>query len=91
MAKLLHEVWRCGGAFPGLTMCLAGPMGDQARSMLQPDTRLLQVFVAGSYFEACTIYHRIVGFGLYHSDWEALDSQPYPEEWAAIQRADGAA
>jgi hypothetical protein len=60
-------------------------MGDQARAMLEPGAYLLQVFMAGSQFEAGTIRNRILGFEPYRSEWEALDSQPYPEEWATLQ------
>jgi hypothetical protein len=60
-------------------------MGDQARAMLEPSAYLLQVFMAGSQFEAGSIRNRILGFEPYRSEWEDLDSQPYAEEWAAIQ------
>jgi hypothetical protein len=36
-------------------------MGDQARAMLEPGAYLLQVFMAGSQFEAGTIRNRILG------------------------------
>jgi hypothetical protein len=85
MARLLHEIWRYDGAYSGITACLAGPMGDQARSMLEPGAYLLQVYTAGSQFEASTIRNRILGFEPYRSDWQEIDSQPYPDEWAAIQ------
>jgi hypothetical protein len=85
LALLLHEIWREDGACTGITCCLAGPMGDQARAMLEPVAYLLQVFMAGSQFEAGTIRNRILGFEPYRSEWEELDSEPYPEEWAAIQ------
>jgi hypothetical protein len=85
MALLRHEIWREDGACTGITCCLAGPMGDQARAMLEPGAYLLQLFMAGSQFEAGTIRNRILGIEPYRSEWEALDSQPYPEEWAALQ------
>jgi hypothetical protein len=60
-------------------------MGDQARAMLEPGAYMLQVFMAGSPFEAGTIRNRILGFEPYRSEWEELDSQSYPEEWAVVQ------
>jgi hypothetical protein len=55
LALLLHEIWREDGGCTGITCCLAGPMGDQARAMLEPGAYLLQVFMAHSRFEAGTI------------------------------------
>jgi hypothetical protein len=87
MAKLIHEIWReDDGKCIGLTGCLAGPMGDQARSMLLPGATLIHVYEAGSMFEAGVIRYRLLDFGTYHSEWEELDSQPYPEAWAEIQK-----
>jgi hypothetical protein len=87
MATLIHEIWReDDGTCIGLMGCLAGPMGDQARSMMLPGATLIHVYEAGSIFEAGVIRYRLLDFGTYHSEWEALDSQPYPEEWADIQR-----
>jgi hypothetical protein len=87
MVKLLHEIWReDNGTCIGLMGCLAGPMGDQARSMLSPGATLLHVYEAGSIFEQGVIRYRLLDFGTYHSEWEELDSQPYSDEWARIQR-----
>jgi hypothetical protein len=88
MTKLLHEIWRAdGGACTAITCCLAGPMGDQARAMLEPGAYLLQVFWAASQCEASTIRNKILGFEPYQSEWEEIDSQPYSEEWATIQNS----
>jgi hypothetical protein len=86
MTKLVHEIWReQDGTCIGFTGCLAGPMGDQARSMLRADATLIHVYEAGSSFEASVIHYRLLDFGIYHSEWEELDSVPYPAEWANIQ------
>jgi hypothetical protein len=89
MAVLIHELWRENdenGNRIGYTGCLAGPMGDQARSMLGPGATLVKVYAAGSIIEAGTIKNEFLGFGAYTTPWPDLDSQPYPEEWAEIQR-----
>jgi hypothetical protein len=31
---------------------------------------------------------RLLDFGTYHTEWEELDSQPYPDAWAEMQRGD---
>lgn len=85
MAKLLHEIWRADGT--AITCCLAGPMGDEARAMLEPGSTLLQVFWAESSFEAGTIRNKILGFEPYRSAWEEIDSKPYPDDWLRLQNA----
>jgi hypothetical protein len=88
MAKLIHEIWReDDGKCIGLTGCLAGPMGDQARSLLAPGATLIYVYEAGSTFEAGVIRNQLLGFEPYRSAWEDLDSEPYSDEWAKIQSA----
>jgi hypothetical protein len=88
MTNLIHEMWReDDGTCIGLMGCLAGPMGDQARSMLHPGAILIHVYEAGSIFEAGVIRYRLLDFGTYYSEWEDLDSQPYSDEWVEIQRA----
>ncbi len=92
MAKLIHELWHDeNGTSVGYCGCLAGPMGDEARSMLAPGATLVHVYEAGSVFEAGVFRNQLLGFAPYRSEWQELDSQPYPEAWAAIQRADRAA
>jgi len=84
MAMLVHEIWL---AERGAMCCLAGPHGDGARRLLEPEYRLAHTFEAGSHFEAMTIYNRIMGRGRYTTDQE-WDLQPYPEDWARIQRGE---
>jgi hypothetical protein len=89
MATLLHEIWRetnRDGTISGYAFILAGPMGDAARDLLQPGATLIHVYEAGSVIEAGTIRNRLLDFGPYTTPWPDLDSQPYPEEWARIQR-----
>jgi hypothetical protein len=82
MTKLKHELWEenVDGART-LTFCLTGPHGDQARSMLGPDAKLIWTVEAGTHFEAMTKYYEFMDWGQYKTehDW---DLQPYPEEWA---------
>jgi hypothetical protein len=89
MAKLVHEIWIAPDGLPGCV--LAGPIGDGARKLMaesgQP--RLLRRFVAGSHFEAMTIYNRILGRGPYQSDFAAQDNAPYPDEWRDTQESAG--
>ena len=82
MAILKHEVWQDPDD-PGPTVCLAGPHGDDCRSMLSPGSRLLWTFEAGSHYEAMSIYYGRMGWGEYTTDQE-WDKQPYPDQWADV-------
>jgi hypothetical protein len=69
MVELMHEIWvefdDLGQELPGC--CLAGPIGDGFRQLLEPGARLIHTFKAGSYYEAMTIYHQFFGArALYH-------------------------
>lgn len=79
---LLHEVWEDFGDEGESLPCLvySGRLGDEARSLLSPQARLLTTFEAGSHFEAMTIYHKLMGWGKYFTA-QPWDDQPYPAEW----------
>lgn len=86
MAILLHEIWEYES--DGMTLnacCLAGPMGDGCRQQLGPNVRLLNVFDAGSHFEAMTIYNAFLRRGAYTTN-QAWDYESYPDEWLAEQQ-----
>jgi hypothetical protein len=82
MAILRHELWDEGGGH--MTLCLAGPMGDAARAMLEPGARLVWQVEAGSHFEAMTLYYKHLGRGVYTTDQD-WDYQPYSDDWRRIQ------
>lgn len=65
-------------------LCLAGPMGDDARTLENQWTTLVCVIEAGSYFEAMTKYYALLGWGPYRTEFPE-DLAPYPEEWRTIQ------
>ncbi len=87
MARLMHEVWEDPDEDGQMleSVCLAGPDGDDARALLSPGARLVTTFSAGSHFEAMTRYYAMYDRGEYITD-QASDHEPYPEEWAAVQR-----
>ena len=90
MAELIHEVWVEPDEHGQLleSCCLAGPDGDDFRRMLSPAARLVHTFSAGSYFEAMTIYNRLLGRGPYTTD-HSWDFEPYPEEWRVRRERSG--
>lgn len=83
MATLRHEVWVDGEGLP--MVCLAGPLGDDARRLQEPGARLAWTFDAGSHFDAMTVYYSRMGWGAYTSENES-DREAYPDSWAATQR-----
>ena len=83
MATLTHELWANDEGYD--TFCLAGPMGDCARGLLEPGSRLVWTVEADSHFEAMTKYYEFAGRGIYTTDQES-DFQPYPHGWADLQR-----
>lgn len=89
MAELVHEIWITGGGLPACV--LAGPMGDAARSLMAQDgtASLARRFVAGSHFEAMTIYNKLLRREPYTTDLPTQDRAPYPHEWQEVQEAAG--
>jgi hypothetical protein len=82
MAILTHEVWEDSAGLP--SCCLSGPMGDEARKLLDSGAKLVRTFEAGSHFEAMTTYNAILNRGPYATDQE-WDRQPYPDDWVSTQ------
>jgi hypothetical protein len=48
--QVLHDLWDDPEAEDRYTFCLAGPMGDQVRSMLSPSAHLTWTVEADSHF-----------------------------------------
>lgn len=76
LPPVLHELWI---EEDGQTLCLAGPQGDDARSLLGPGARLAWTVEAASSFEAMTKYYEYMGWGEYTTDFPEVDKQRYRE------------
>lgn len=92
VVDLLHEIWveaDPAGKGQGTCLCLAGPDGEPSRRLLEPGARLVHTFLAGSHYEAATIYNRYFGYEPYVPDpeWEDEVRRPYPPELAEKQKA----
>lgn len=72
-----HELWKEPDV--GLTLCLSGPRGDQARAMLGPDARLEWTCEAKSFFEAMTLFYAHMGWGEYVCAFPEEDLRTYAE------------
>lgn len=86
MALLRHEVWLDPEGLPG--MCLAGPMGDGLRALLEPGSRLVATIEGSSHFDAMTKYYAMMGWGAYATEFQE-DYSPYPNEWLEVQHRAG--
>ena len=84
MASLKHELWVENDEEE--TFCLAGPRGNDARSILSKSAKLLWTVWANSHFEAMSKYYEYRGWGTYSTEHET-DFAAYPEEWAHEQAA----
>jgi hypothetical protein len=74
---MLHELW----VDPeGLDLfCLAGPLGEGARSSLPHGSILEWTVEATSHFDAMTRYYRYREYGEYTTDFPELDKSPYED------------
>jgi hypothetical protein len=69
------EIWVKEGLY--VSVCQAGPAGDQCRSMHEPGTELVHVFDARSELDHMQQYYDHVGFGTYQSPWPELAIRPF--------------
>ncbi len=85
--ELVHEVWldpdADGQLLPGL--CLAGPMGDDFRALLNEGAVKAGEITGHSHFDVMTKYWKLQGWGEYQTE-HRQDHEPYPAEWVRIQR-----
>lgn len=85
-SELVHEIWLNpddGQMLPG--MCLAGPMGDDFRALLNEGAVKVGEILASSTFEALTKYWQYQDWGVYTTDFPQ-DYEPYAEDWVRVQR-----
>ena len=73
--NMKHELWIEDESCQ--TFCLAGPHGDSARSLLEPDAKLVWSCEASSHFEAVTKYYEYMEWGPYKSDFLDEDKKTY--------------
>ncbi|MGC0788033.1 UNVERIFIED_ORG: hypothetical protein C7430_102122 [Pantoea agglomerans] len=72
-----HELWTNE---EGLELfCLAGPQGESACKMLEPDYRLMWTCDADSHLEAMNKYYALSNWEEYQTDFPELDSKTYKE------------
>lgn len=76
---MVHELWDDSEDEGRWTFCLAGPMGNGARSLLGANARLIWTVDAASHAEAMTRYHEHMGWGEYTTDFPEIDGERYAD------------
>jgi hypothetical protein len=71
------ELWRSEGRSAGLSFFPAGRKGEQARSMLEANAKLIWTVDALSYMDAMQKYYAYMAWGDYRSEWPDLASIPF--------------
>ena len=77
-----HELWKEKN---GYTFCLAVPMGDDARALMDKNAEVIWTVEANSHFEAMTKYYEFMDWGEYKTEFEQ-DKEPYPKDWLKTQK-----
>ncbi|KPH91296.1 hypothetical protein AMS58_21110 [Pseudoalteromonas porphyrae] len=72
-----HELWMDEEGLG--TFCLSGAHGDDARKLLEPNSKLVWSCEAESHFEAMTKYYKYMGWGKYTTDYPEHDKKTYKE------------
>ncbi|RKD90183.1 hypothetical protein [Mangrovibacterium diazotrophicum] len=74
MTSIKHDIWQYR---EGLTsLCFSGDLGEESRSLLEPDSKIIHSFYADSHFDAMTKYFVFMGWGKYETEFD-IDKQPY--------------
>jgi hypothetical protein len=80
VVKLWFEVWQeDSNGVLSISLCRAGPDGDEARGLLEPGARLVHTFEAATPNEALAIRNRLMGWRDYKPEpfWP---DEPFTEE-----------
>jgi hypothetical protein len=77
MTSIKHDIWQDK---EGLTsLCFSGDLGEESRSLLEPDSKIIHSFYADSHFNAMTKYYEYMDWGVYETEFE-IDKELYDLE-----------
>jgi hypothetical protein len=74
MANIKHDIWRSKEELTSL--CYSDELGEESRSILEPDSEIIHSFYANSHFDAMTKYYEFMNWGIYETEFE-IDKVPY--------------
>tara|TARA_R110002096_G_scaffold119088_4_gene257978 strand:+ start:55 stop:327 length:273 start_codon:yes stop_codon:yes gene_type:complete len=74
MTSIRHDIWQDK---EGLTsLCFSGDLGEESRSLLEPDSKIIHSFYADSHFNAMTKYYEYMDWGVYETEFD-IDKESY--------------
>ncbi|MGE0638021.1 MAG: hypothetical protein AB7P01_16375 [Bacteroidia bacterium] len=83
MATIKHDIWKDS---EGLTMlCFSDELGEESRTHLKPDSKIIHTFYANSHYDAMTKYYVFMDWGVYKTEFE-IDHEPYDIEELTSRR-----
>ena len=74
MTNIKHDIWKDKEGMTSL--CYSGDLGEESRTILEPDSIIIHSFYADSHFDAMTKYYQYMDWGVYTTDFE-VDIEPY--------------
>ena len=74
MTKIKHDIWKSDDDLTSL--CYSGELGEESRSILEPNSKIIHSFYADSHFDAMTKYYEFMDWGIYETEFE-IDKEPY--------------
>lgn len=74
MTTIKLDIWQNK---EGLTsLCFSGDLGEESRTILEPDSKIIHSFYADSHYDAMTKYYQYMDWGVYTTDFE-VDKESY--------------
>lgn len=74
MTEIKHDIWKSEDDLTSL--CFSGELGEEPRSILEPNSKIIHSFYANSHFDAMTKYYEFMDWGVYETEFE-IDKEPY--------------
>lgn len=74
MTAIKHDIWQDPEE---LTMlCFSDELGEESRTILEPNSKIIHSFYADSHFDAMTKYYAFMDWGIYTTEFE-MDKEAY--------------
>lgn len=74
MMTIKFDIWKDKD---GLTaVCMAGELGEESRTFLEPKSKIIHSFYAVSHFDTMSKYFEYIDWGVYQTEFE-INKKPY--------------
>lgn len=74
ITSIKHDIWQNDKELTSL--CFSGELGEESRSFLEPDFKIIHSFFSNSHFDAMTKYYEFIDWGTYETEFD-IDKEPY--------------